>query len=207
MFDVNTRCKIKVVQTLQEIDDRNSYHEYLLCTDNVPLGFALLQSVTPCLSANCFNSSCLQNINGMHLPCYSSNLFVQYTSDFLKQYPGGIQKRQGPSIERWSAYNKSESGVDNVPSIHCTFWPNSASEWTRRPRHFGWPSSHVISSIIDFGCHLVPTGHPHSDSKIGRMAHIVLSGRKNISMGIQSYSNAVLCSNENYFKTIYQVKM
>ena len=27
-------------------------------------------------------------------------------------------------------------------------------------------SSHDISSIIEFGCHLVPIGHPHSDTKL-----------------------------------------
>ena len=168
MFDVNTNFKIKVVQTLQEIDETNPCHNLLLYTDNVPLGFALLQSVNAC-SPNCIISQCLQNINGMHLPCLSSDLFVQYTTDYnnLWKYPEVTLKRQGPSIERWNAYqDKSESGTDNVPSIHCPFWPNSASEWTRRPRHFGWPSSHDISSIIDFGCHLVPIGHPHSDTKL-----------------------------------------
>ena len=170
MFDVNALFEIKVFQTLQEIDDDQFYY-LLLCTDNVPLGFALLQSMnpTPCGSPDCFISPCLQNINGVHLPCLSSNLFVQHNIDhnILKKNPGDTHKRQGPSIERWTAYaDKSESGTDNVPSIHCTFWPNSASEWTRRSRHFGWPSTHDISSIIDFGCHLVPIGHPHSDTKL-----------------------------------------
>ena len=171
MYDVNTFFKIKVIQTLQDIDETSPCHKFLLCTDNVPLGFALLQSMnpTPCGSPDCFISPCLQNINGVHLPCLSSNLFVQHNIDhnILKKNPGSTHKRQGPSVDIWDAYQDiSESGTDYVLSIHCTFWPNSASEWTRRPRYFGWPSSHDISSIIDFGCHLVPTGHPHSDTKL-----------------------------------------
>ena len=97
-------------------------------------------------------------------------LFIQYTTDhyIFRKEPGDTYKRQGPSIEIWNAYQdvESEPGTDQVPSIHCSFWPNSASEWSQRPRHFGWPSSHDISSIIDFGCHLVPIGHPLSDTKL-----------------------------------------
>ena len=136
MFDENTNFQIKVVQTLQEIhvDDRN--HNFLLCTDNVPLGFALLLSVNQSQSPNCIITPCLQNINGMHLPCLSSNLFVQLYHKLMCKIPERTHKRQGPSIEISSLYN-TEFGTDNVPSIHCTFWPNSASEWTQRPRHFG----------------------------------------------------------------------
>ena len=167
MLDANHRFNVKVFQTLQEIHvDDGVRSKLLLCTDNVPPGFALLQYMNPCLSPNCFISQCLQNINGMHVPCFSSNMFVQYIN-IIVITPGRTRKRQGPSLEIWGAYeDKSEPGTDHVPSIHCTFWPNSASEWIRRPRHFGWPSSHDISSIIDFGCHLVPIGHPHSDTKL-----------------------------------------
>ena len=167
MFDVNTDFKIKVYQTLQEIDKTNPCHNLLLCTDNVPLGFALLQYVNQCPCQKCVIVQCLQNITGIHLPCFGSNLFAQYVSDHCFKHPKELIKRQGPSVEVWCSYDdKSKSGTDLVPSIHCTFWPNSASEWTQRPRHFGWPSSHDILSIIDFGCHLVAVGHPYSDTKL-----------------------------------------
>ena len=140
---MHDKCQIQVVQTLQQIDDR--FPAFLLCTDNVPLGFVLLQSMNTCPSPYWVISRCLQNINGMHVPCLSSNLFAQHNFDhgFVLK-PGATIKRQGPSIEMWNAYkDKSESGTDNVPSIHCTFWPNSALEWTQRSRHFGWPR-HMI---------------------------------------------------------------
>ena len=50
-------------------------------------------------------------------------------------------------------------------SIHCDFWPNEAMEWIHRPRNCGWPTSFDILSIVKFGFHLVPVGHPHSDMK------------------------------------------
>ena len=96
----------------------------------------------------------------------SSDLMVEnYSPD--KEHVPLTQTRQGPSIETWTEYcDKSESGYDNVLSIHCAFWPETAREWIQRPRHCGWPTSRDISSIIDFGFHLVPVGHPHSHMKL-----------------------------------------
>ena len=75
-----------------------------------------------------------------------------------------IYLRQGPSLELWGKYeNESDSGTDHVLSIHCEFWPNEAMEWSHRSRNFDWPTSLDISSIVKFGFHLVPVGHPHSD--------------------------------------------
>ena len=168
MFDKNNHFQIKVVHTLQEIDETSPYENLLLCTDNVPLGFAFLQSLNP--HPNYLIATCLQNIeNDIHTPYFSSDLFVKCVIDkeIFKKHPGQTWRRQGPSVETWYAYDdKSKPGTDLVPSLHCTFWPNSASGWAQRTRHFGWPSSHDISSIIDFGCHLVPIGHPRSETKL-----------------------------------------
>ena len=69
-------------------------------------------------------------------------------------------------IEFWDEYmDRSESGVDSVPSIHCSFWPRGAEEWLHRPRRCGWPTSTDITQITDFGCHLVAVGYPLSSSK------------------------------------------
>ena len=57
----------------------------------------------------------------------------------------------------------SQSGADHVPSIHCPFWPDSAIEWRTRPMQSAWPSPSDIKSIVDFGFHLVPIGHPSSN--------------------------------------------
>ena len=75
--------------------------------------------------------------------------------------------RQGPSLEHWhDAADRSKSGSDNVPSIHCKFWPDIASKWVTRKRQYGWPTSSDITTIVAFGCHLVPIGYPHSDMKL-----------------------------------------
>ena len=165
MGDVNIDLNAKVFQTIHEIDETNLYTILVLCTENVPPGFALLQCVNIC-SHSTF-PPCFKNIND--IPYVSSDKFIQCFFDYYNLFPGSFQetrKRQGPSIERWSLYDdESKSGTDNVPCFHCTFWPNGALEWTQRPRYFGWPSSHDLSSIISFGCHIVPIGHPLSKTK------------------------------------------
>ena len=155
---------VKVIQSLDEIPSVSPYNIFLFSTENVHPCFALLQHVN-------------QNPNSLMLPLeyLSMNGLYYLSSDLvMEDYLSHIEMRdrtytlirQGPSVETWSEYcKKSESGLDDVLSIHCDFWPNTAQEWTQRSRHFGWPTSHDISSIINFGCHLVPVGHPLSDTK------------------------------------------
>ena len=75
-------------------------------------------------------------------------------------------RRQGPSKEISLANMLDREPTDNVDCIHCSFWPSEALEWRDRPRRFGWPTSNDISSIVDFGFHLVAIGHPNSDTKL-----------------------------------------
>ena len=161
---------LKVVQTLHEIDDTNSNQLFQMCTENVHPGFALLQYISKYPCSRCSRLlPWIHNLNGV--PYLGSDVSVQLVNNDMrsdKHYRTGITtKRQGPSIEHWSEYDdQSESGTDFVPSIHCSFWPNIATEWTQRPRYFEWPYPRDITSIVDFGCHLVPVGHPHSDTKL-----------------------------------------
>ena len=165
MKDKNDWLHIKVIQSLDEISNISLYNIFLMSTENVPLGFALLQHVNQTLN-NQILLFASQNMNGILY--LSSDLMVE--SYLSVQSMSGAQMtriRQGPSLETWTEYDdKSESGFDDVLSIHCAFWPPIASEWIQRPRHFSWPTSHDISSIISFGCQLVPVGHPHSDTKL-----------------------------------------
>ena len=74
---------------------------------------------------------------------------------------------QGPSIEGWNVYkDRSQSGTDYVDSIHCSCWPDAASEWQSRRRRFQWPNPRDMKTIVDFGFHLVPIGYPHSDTNM-----------------------------------------
>ena len=165
MTDRNDWLCIKVIQSLEERPTISPYSIFLMSVENVRPGFALLRHVN-------------QNLNNqiLFLLSQSMNDLLYLTSDLTVEYYFSkismsdktvTVTRQGPSVETWTKYmDKSESGLDDVLSIHCDFWPITALEWTQRPRHFGWPTPHDISTIINFGCHLVPVGHPHSDTKL-----------------------------------------
>ena len=159
---------IKVIQSLDEnMDPSANVSTFFMSTENVPPGFALLEYLR-------------QTKKSMHFPVYqalqnkygirylSSDLFVQNFVLRMSSISPALQKvrRQGPSVEIWTPFcDISDSGTDQVYCIHCPFWPNECLEWVHRPRQFGWPTSQDISSITNFGFHLVPIGHPHSDTK------------------------------------------
>ena len=166
MIDMNNDLKIKVTQSLDENYDAFPYITLFMSTESVSPGFALLQHLqqTP---LHPFLNLISKSMYGRRY--LSSDLFVQNNvSWFRNMNRPELQsvQRQGPSTEIWfSGQNTSESGTDTVFSIRCPFWPNESSEWVQRLRHFSWPTSQDISTITDFGFHLVAVGHPHSDSK------------------------------------------
>ena len=158
---------ITVTQTLDENNSTSNHSIFYMSTENVFPCFALLQHVpqTPMYS-QLYQLS--QNMNGLRY--LSSDLVVQDAVLFWNKSTitmTGTTKRQGPSAKSWLGSGDFifECGTDSVNSIHCAFWPNVASEWLHRPRHFGWPTSQDMSSIIDFGFHMVPIGHPQLATK------------------------------------------
>ena len=162
MLEMNDVMKIKVVQSLSDAPNFTGRIFYLQ-TEDVNPGFALLHLIHGgTWRLNPLWQQIIQILNG--IPYLSSNLFV---NTFLNMNMCNDRVcRTGPSIEHWTTLqNKSESGTDLVLSIHCDFWPSVAIEWPRRQRHFGWPQPNVISSIVEFGCHLVAIGHPNSGTQ------------------------------------------
>ena len=161
MMDINNQTNLLVIQKINDAPTAAHRHVFFMKTVNVPPCFAMLRSVNqvrygPLLDA------CQLIDNAMYLSSYLLVHNAKSETD-TKTYDQKIA-RQGPSVERWSPYmDTSQSGLDNEPSIHCPFWPDSASEWRTRPRQYAWPSPHDIKSIVDFGFHLVPVGHPSSD--------------------------------------------
>ena len=160
MYDVNTTYAINIYESLEDLFQSTCTHNFLMVTDNVPPGFVFLKCVSQIHNRHLFHS--LVNIsNNMYL---SSQLFVSSVPNFEPK--GDTRRIQGPSVETCSKYNdKSASGIDNVFSIRCRFWPKSAAEWIDRPRHHGWPLLQDKEKIVEFGCHLVPIGHPTSPMK------------------------------------------
>ena len=167
MIDMNDCYCLKAIQSLDESSDISPNSVFLMCTDNVPPGFALLQHVNQNTMMDPRLHAASQSMYGLQY--LSSDLFVQLFLIFKQNnvpVTGATHQRQGPSVEVRNPYSdKSAPGDDNVPCIHCNFWPYEAAEWTNRSRNFGWPSLFDISSIIEFGCHLVPVGHPLSNMK------------------------------------------
>ena len=161
MMDINNKAKLLIIQAVEDAPTATDTNVFCMNVENVPPCFAMLRSVNqveygPLLDA------CQLIDNAMHLSSYL--LVHNLESQFNKVSFGGKVAKQGPSKEEWTPYmDTSQSGIDSVLSIHCPFWPNSASEWRTRPRRFAWPSPSDIKSIVDFGFHLVSVGHPRSD--------------------------------------------
>ena len=159
MFDINGPSDIEVSESLQDLVQSTRRNKLLIVTDNVPPAFAMLKCVT--LS----DQHLLRSALNLGADVYLSSEQFMSLSHWLN--PNADRQRiQGPSIEAWDEYDDIyESGDDNVPSILCKFWPTSAAEWKDRPRKFGWPTQHDREYIQQFGCHIVPVGHPLSARK------------------------------------------
>ena len=167
MQDINDMIHFNVVQKLEDVTETFPYGLYVMCTDKVPPAFALLRRVK--FGINPFLTMASQDIEGHTY--FSSNLLMnifgspQMQDSVNSSEPTVNMKlsRQGPSIESWTQFlDQSESGTDIVLSIRCKFWPIGSQEWIDRTRYFGWPTAKDISSIVSFGCHLVPVGNPKS---------------------------------------------
>ena len=159
MMDINIMYDIEVSESLQDLVQSTCKNRLLIVTDNVPPAFAMLKCITlqhPLL---------LRSAVPMNNETYLSSQQV-VSSPWLQSDLTTSSRIQGPSVEVWSEYeDSSQSGQDNVPSIICKFWPTSAAEWKDRPRHSGWPSQRDKEYIEQFGCHVVPVGHPLSARK------------------------------------------
>ena len=166
MSDINYMFNIKVTQSSNNTSATSSDMMFYLHTENVLPGFALLE--VP-LAYHISLGSVIERINGVSY--LSSNLFAQDAFNLLNSFSkfSSIIHRQGPSMEHrmFNVFGgRNQEGIDSVWSIYCNFWPNKASEWSQRPRHFGWPTTSTVSSIISFGCHVVAVGHPHSNTNL-----------------------------------------
>ena len=55
---------------------------------------------------------------------------------------------------------------DYVLCFICESWPdNIKHEYKVRPRPSGWPSSDLISKVLETPVHVIPAGHPHSSTR------------------------------------------
>ena len=164
MLDINKIRNIQVIHTGHDTPCANYRNLFVMSTENVPTCFVMLRSISPIRDRDLFNA-CQDMNNSLYL---SSYLYVHNTTVKLKEWFPDLEiTRQGPSTEGWNPFmDISESRIDAVTSIHCSFLPDSAREWQSRSRTFTWPSPCDFKTIVDFGFHLVPVGHPHSDTNM-----------------------------------------
>ena len=162
MFDINDKDNMQVNQTEQDAPAATHRNVFVMSTENIRPCFVMLRSVSPIRDRNLLNA-CQDMNNSLYI---SSYLYVHNDAAVFRElFPHLTISRQGPSNEVWSTYmDRSQSGTDSVGSIHCSFWLDAASEWRTRSRRFAWPSPSDMKTIVDFGFHLVPIGHPHSDT-------------------------------------------
>ena len=161
MLDINESYQIEITQSVSERAESSGWDLLFLSTDHSPPCFGTLRFMNQIQHPELLVTS--RNI--YRLPHLSSDILVQrsISREQSKQRAGEKHVRQGPSMEYWNEF--CESGEDNVLSIHCPFWPNGSTEWINRSRPFGWPTQRDISSVVEFGCHIVPVGHPLSPLK------------------------------------------
>ena len=83
----------------------------------------------------------------------------------LKLHSGrfSIKERHGPALTlKATTFTTS---TDFVNAKRCRRWPECASEWIHRHRHYHWPPSNLIDICKGQGCFLVSVGHPNSEEK------------------------------------------
>ena len=169
MTEINSVYNIKVIPSLDGNTNTHPYSSFLMSNENVRPGFTFLEHV-PQTPLYPFLSQASHSLNGLQY--LSSDLFVQnsliamqsaYRARGFNNFV--TMRRQGPSRETSFHGSSDREPADQVDCIHCAFWPSEASEWQNRPRPFGWPTQDGLLSIARFGFHLVPVGHPHSDTK------------------------------------------
>ena len=164
MHDINDVFRMQVIQTEQDAPAATHRNVFVMSTENIPPCFVMLRSVSTIRDRDLLNACQAMN-NSLYL---SSYLYIHNATAVLTEtFPHLIINSQGPSAEQWNPYmERSQSGTDTVDSIRCSFWPDAAREWQSRPRKHSWPFPSDLKPVVDFGFHLVPVGHPHSDTNM-----------------------------------------
>ena len=121
---INDKANVSVIQSTHDPHDASSQNIFYLCTNDVPPCFAMLSRYNQCRNMQLLGAS--MNMNGVS---YLSSSKLVHDVKSASDDRGFTHSIQGPSVGDWNEYkDKSESGRDNVFSIHCRFWPQVAKE-------------------------------------------------------------------------------
>ena len=160
MVDINDE-DIEVIEHGHAFPQPRDKQIFMMVPNNANPAFAMLRLITQPTPTKLLTFVSLSLISGSYF--LSSSLTMLYRLHLHNNCPNA--KIQGPSIEH-PEIPDGMPDYDHVYSIHCPFWPNSASEWVRRTRLHEWPSTDAIKQIVDFGFHLVPIGYTSSPMRI-----------------------------------------
>ena len=72
-------------------------------------------------------------------------------------------KANEPSVFEALKFYCKNVASDLVLAVRSLSWPDCASEWLVRERHYNWPSQEQIDKCKTLGCFFVQVGHPKSD--------------------------------------------
>ncbi|KAJ8311717.1 hypothetical protein KUTeg_011072 [Tegillarca granosa] len=146
-MDVNGNISVSENPTDLDIDK-------VMITRDIKPGFGKLRCSNSQKNKLYFGDGLIQTQDGLFL----SSLFSR--DDFLRQmlnhFPCAVA--HGPCL---SIQERLTVDLDLLRCFSCK-WPQIASEWIDRRRHYGWPSSDLIQHIVQDGCLLISIGNPNS---------------------------------------------
>ena len=127
----------------------------LLQDASTPAGYSKLQLVS-------LGVPMTQSIISLFIP--SNNLPTDGEDRLLltlQHFPGLARHGPANTIEG----NHNFRANDIVGAVRSCTWPECASEWLVRERHYNWPSREQIDKCKTLGCFFVHVGHPNSAEK------------------------------------------
>ena len=136
MRDIDEMYEIQVIEQGQAVPQSRRRNLFVMVTDNVHPAFAMLRIIPPAMIDMAVLDS-LQTVDGSDF--LSSYLMLLNLKPIVCQCNHEKIRIQGPSLEHSF---ESIGGIDDqdyVYCIHCSFWPNVASEWVHRTRFHNWP--------------------------------------------------------------------
>ena len=161
MYDMNDSYNMEVSQSEADLVQSTRERRFLMINDDIHPGFVFLKCVSHARDQHLLRSLLKMGNNAYLCHRYFFPDHPAISEEFVVL--NDFYRRQGPSLEGWTEFeDRTKSGTDHVPSVHCKFWPTSAAEWIDRTRLYGWPAECDKKKIVSFGCHLVPVGYPSS---------------------------------------------
>ena len=147
------------------VEAQQYMHCLLLVQDSyTPAGYCKLQLVTTGVPLHRSLLNLAEAVIGSKLQCplsasYSGDRLVMTVPHHI--FSGTVNtQRHGPADTMKGTLISTD--WDLVNAVRSCTWPDCASEWLERERHYNWPSREQIDKCKTLGCFFVHVGHPNS---------------------------------------------